>query len=109
METKKTTDEMIRDYTIVYSITFSMLATLLFYVMYCINREPDCEMFISIMLISTTIGCLFGLASVADATLARSDEENQKYTKAVAVKHAAITLFLLVAIPVALIILSPAP
>ena len=113
METKekkeKSVDEMITEYVATFSLTFSTLATLLFYAMYCINREPNFEAFVNIMLISTTIGCLFGFASIADATLARSDEENQKYTKAVAVKHAAITLFLLVAIPVALIILSPVP
>ena len=104
METKekkeKSVDEMITEYAITLGLTFSTLATLLSCAMYCINREPNFEAFVNIMLISTTIGCLFGFASIADAALARSDEENKKHTKAKAVKHAAIIFFILVLVVV---------
>lgn len=93
---EKSVDEMIAEYSTTLSLTFSTLATLLFYAMYCINREPNFEAFVNIMLISTTVGILFGFASTADGVLARSDEKNKKLTRAKAVKHATIILFLLI-------------
>lgn len=97
METKekreKSIDEMVMDYAIAFSLTFSTLGTLMFYALHCIKEEPNFSVLIDITLVCTTIGIFFGIATIADSTF-HTDEEKIKRTKATAFKTATIILLL---------------